>query len=297
MRLPDDRYVVVDSHRVRYWDAGSGPGLLLLHGLGSSALVWHRSMAGLSEWGRVIALDLPGHGLSDMPRQNFRLPEAAAFVARFMQGLCEGPFVVVGNSVGGAIAMEVALSFPDQVRAVVLVDSAGLGREIAWWLRLLSIPGIGEYIERPSPQRMCRIVQALVYDPSGVEDEFLLEMYRYRARPEASRWLLRFLRTGVSVWGQRPQVQRLDRLSHLGTPVLILWGRQDRLVPVAHAVRAAARCRRAALEVFDRCGHWPQLEHPEQFVDAVTRFLCQHVASGNPPGVQAGSQHRSEPKQ
>ena len=87
LTLPPDRYVEVEGYRIRYWEAGSGPPLLFVHGLGNSALTWCSNLEALGERFRAIALDLPGHGLSDMPRQRFGLPEAARFLAAFMDAI------------------------------------------------------------------------------------------------------------------------------------------------------------------------------------------------------------------
>ena len=281
MELPDDRYIHIDGHRVRYWDEGSGPPLLLIHGLGNSTLVWHRAMAGLARRFRVLALDLPGHGYSDMPLVDFRVPEAARFVARFAEAVGAGTFHVAGNSMGGIIAIELGLEYNDRVTGVVLVDSAGLGRKIAWILRIISLPVVGEFLERPSPGRVRQILKTVLYDPELISDALVEEMFRQRNRPGADRWLLWFLRTGVNVAGQRRAVQRQRRLGEFAAPLLVLWGKQDRIVPVAHAHAAVARKPDARLHVFDRCGHWPQMEHPEDFVRIVTDFL----ANGKTPAA------------
>ncbi|MEE9284685.1 MAG: alpha/beta fold hydrolase [Dehalococcoidia bacterium] len=278
MNLPEDRYTSVDGHRLRYWDEGSGPPLLLLHGLGNSTLVWHQAMAGLAQRFRVVAVDLPGHGYSDMPRGHFPLSEAAGLVALFMRQVGAERFHVAGNSMGGVIALELGLGYPQRVTGLVLVDSAGLGRSIAWILRILSLPGIGEYLDRPSPKQVRQLLRTILYDPGLISDALVDEMYRQRSRPGAAKWLLRFLRTGVNVAGQRRSIQRQDQLHRLRPPLLILWGRQDRIVPVAHAHAAAARQPAARLHVFDRCGHWPQMEHTDEFIRVVSNFL--HAAEG-----------------
>ena len=168
--------------------------------------------------------------------------------------------------------MEVALTYPRRVRGLVLVDSVGLGREIVRFLRLGSILGVGEYFERPSLKRIKNLLRSTLYDPGCMEDEVVAEMYRYRKRPGAPQELLRLLRTGVNIFGQRPSILRLDRLPSLRAPLMVLWGRQDQIVPVSHAQAAVARAPNARLHIFDRCGHWPHFEHPAEFVETVDRF-------------------------
>ena len=268
----------VEGHRIRYWEAGSGPPLLLVHGLGNSALTWRSNLEALGERFHAIAVDLPGHGLSDMPRQRFGLSAAARFLGAFMDAIGEPSAYVVGNSMGGVVALELALVEPERVRALVLVDSVGLGKEIALFLRLGSVPGIGEYYERPNQRRIANMCRAMLYDHRFLDDEVVAEMLRYRKRSGAPRALLRFLRTGVNIFGQRPAIDRSASLASLRMPLLVLWGQQDRLVPVTHAQAVSELCPNAQVHIFDRCGHWPQVEHAEEFNRLVASFLSDGAA-------------------
>ncbi len=273
MELPPDQYATVDGHRLRYWESGSGAPLLLLHGLGNSALVWHKCMSALARKFRVFALDLPGHGLSDMPRVRYGLGDAARLAVAFMAGHGVDRFHVAGNSMGGNIATELALEHADRLGGVVLVDPAGLGKRIAWFLRLASVPGVGEYFERPSIERTRRLVRSMLYDPRHADEELVAEMYRYRQRPGSPRVILRLLRYGVDALGQRATIRRDRRLASISSPLLVLWGRQDRVVPVEQAFDAARSVAGASVVVFERCGHWPQIEYPDDFARIVTEFL------------------------
>ncbi len=292
----------VEGQRIRYWESGSGPLLLVLHGLGNSVLTWRSNIEALSQRFRTVALDLPGHGLSDMPVQRFDLSGATRFLMAFMEAIGGGPAYVVGNSMGGIIALELALKAPERVRKLVLVDSVGLGKEIAWFLRLGSVPGIGEYYERPSPQRITNLCRTMVYDRRFVEEDVVAEMYRYRKRPGAPRALLQFLRVGVGLFGQRRAIGRREELSSLRMPLMVVWGRQDKLVPAAHAEAVLEAVPDARVHIFDECGHWPQVEHAEQFNSLVAEFLSEaegrvdgagpeaQVPEGDiPPRVSGGS--------
>ena len=127
MDLPPDRYATVQDHRVRYWDEGTGAPIVLIHGLANSVLTWRKNIEPLSREFRVIALDLPGHGLSDMPMVRFDLPKGAAFLAAFLDEVGVDRAHLAGNSMGGAIALELALTRPERAASVTLADSAGLG--------------------------------------------------------------------------------------------------------------------------------------------------------------------------
>ena len=283
MPLPEDRYVEVQGHRIRYWDAGAGPPLVLLHGLGNSVLIWRHTVDPLGRRYRVVALDLPGHGLSDMPRQRFDLPAAANFLAAFLDAVGVSSAHLAGNSMGGLIALELALRQPDRVSSLSLVDSAGLGREIAAFLRLGSIPGVGEYFERPTYGRLYRLHRFLVFDPARIEEEAVAKMVEYRNRPGARQALLEYLRAGVNVLGQRRSILRLSALPSLRAPLMVVWGQEDRLVPAAHAEAVARIAPHARVHVFERCGHWPEIERPTEFNDALAAFL---VGAEGPPSPQ-----------
>ncbi len=284
MLIPRSRYATIDGHRIHYWDKGDGPPLLLVHGLGNSTLVWYRVMDGLAQHRRVVAVDLPGHGWSDMPQQRFGLAEGARFLAHFTQLIAEGPWAVAGASMGGSLALELALARPDLVRGLVLAGSAGLGREIAPSLRVLSLPIIGELIEHPTPERLRRVIRNLIlYNPANLDEEWLAAVFQQRSRPGAAQTLLRFLRVGVNAWGQKRSARLDGRLGELQTPLLLTWGRQDRVAPVTHGQRAARLRPGASLEVFDECGHWPFIEHPTAFVQTVDQFLATISIPVAPP--------------
>ena len=273
--LPPDRYVTVEGHRVRYWEEGAGPAIVLIHGLANSVITWRKNVEALGRGFRVVALDLPGHGLSDMPKVRFDLPTGAAFVASFLDELGVDRGHLVGNSMGGAVALELALARPERVASLTLADSAGLGREISLVLRLGSLPLLGEYARRPTLKGVRNLVRWLVHDPNLVEEDELPLRLSYLQREGSAQALLRFLRTGVGLFGQRPATRRDASLTSLSMPTLIVWGAQDPLFPTAQAEQAARAIPGAKLHLFDRCGHWPQYEHPGDF----NRLLGDFVES------------------
>lgn len=273
--FPADRYVTVEGHRVRYWEEGAGPPIVLVHGLANSVITWRKNVEALGRNFRVIALDLPGHGLSDMPKVRFDLPEGAAFVASFLDEMGVDRGHLVGNSMGGAVALELALARPDRTASLTLADSAGLGREISFVLRLGSLPLLGEYARRPTLKGVRNLVRWLVHDPNLVDEDELPLRLSYLKREGSAQALLGFLRTGVGLFGQRPATRRDAVLSSVSVPTLIVWGAQDPLFPIEQAQGAAHAIPGATLHVFDACGHWPQYEHPEAF----NRLLGDFVES------------------
>ena len=155
----------------------------------------------------------------------------------------------------------------------MLVDSAGLGRDLAWSLRALSLPLVGEVLESTSLRGTRGMLRRIFYDRSFVQEDLLQELYRVRSVPGSKQAILRALRGAVSWRGLRSRWMMLEHLKALGVPVLIVWGAQDRVVPVRHARRAAGLAPGVELCIFEGCGHWPQMEKSAEFNRIALDFL------------------------
>ena len=278
--LPDVRGESVD---LSFLVSGEGPPLVLLHGLGASSGVWHVQEPELARHHRVYALDLPGSGHSPMPRTPPSGDWAVEVVASFVDSVVGAPVTLIGHSMGGTIALLCALQRPALVRSLVLVSTAGLGSEVSLFLRLLSLPGVdrlaeflvphlmrrcGERWRRSIRRRFARPTDEAVFGP--VLDE-AFERYR---RQEAVRAFMTALRAGTEWRGQRRRYQLMDRLTELAMPVLLVWGRDDRVLPLDHAVRAA-ESGPLELRVLSRCGHSPHLEAAALFTGLLLEFLSR----------------------
>ncbi len=276
--MPVERTLTVGGLKVRYVEAGEGEPVVLVHGLGSALNTWNGNIDALAERSRVVALDLPGHGLSDIPRAPYTVESGAKFLVDFIDAMGMKSASLVGNSMGGLLSLKLALGWPEKVNRLVLVDSAGLGREIAWFLRLESLPLLGELMERPSLRQVKSVIRHLLYDPRHATDELAQELYKYRSRPGAKANLLKNIRRGVNLFGQRREVLLVRDLPTLQTPTLIVWGKQDRIVPVRQAYQAKEAIGRCHLHVCDECGHWPQVEKAAAFNEVVLDFVAPRTA-------------------
>ncbi len=274
---PHDQYVDVKEVAARFWTAGStGSPVLLIHGLGRYVEDWLSSVVALSGEHRVYALDLIGHGRTDKPpHASYGLDALVQFVRDFMISTGIERAHVVGHSLGGAIATRLALTYPEVVERLVLVDPAGLSPEVHTVFRLMRRPLVGELFTRPSRSGSARMLRLCVYDQSLVTDEMIEPIYQMSSLPGAQKALLKTVREcGKSMLDQgksgRPDIRRLATFPN---PVLVVWGRQDKLVPVTHAEIAAKEVPRAIIRLFDRCGHAPMWEHPEEFNALLLDFL------------------------
>ena len=279
--LITDHRVWVDGVNLQYLEAGSGPPLLLVHGHEQSASSWRWVIPVLARTHRVLALSLPGHGESS-PAVGGYAPgrDLALLVADFLDTLGVGPLHVVGNSVGGAVALHLALADPARIRTLTLVDSAGLGREIHPLLALDTLPILGELAIMISRMpggdigRTSMSTAMLFAQPSRVPAEFFTEQHALGRRPgqlEASTAMARAL---FDVTGQREVL--LDQLPTLTMPTLVVWGGCDYVLPASHAQAAVDRLPHGRLALFADCGHLPHVECPDRFATVLSGWLAEH---------------------
>lgn len=279
-----DEYITMGHLRVHYQVAGNGPSLLLIHGLGASHAWWQPNIEALAHCYRVFVPDLPGHGFSDKRGITFSLDWAAQFLKDFMERLGIEQAAVVGQSLGGLIAFETALAWPEKFRAVVAVDSAGLGKEVNLLLRLLTVPLLGELMSLPTALGVSTLMKTLFHEPNQLPPRLAEQMLEERRRPGVKRVILNILRSGVALRGLLPGAIVLDRLKQFRIPTLIIWGEKDEIVSVEHAYAAHRLLHRSEIHIIPACGHCPQLEKPDEFNQTILGFLQR---SGNPSGKTA----------
>jgi pimeloyl-ACP methyl ester carboxylesterase len=265
----------VGGRRVRYRVDGAGPSVVMLHGIGRSLEDWSEQHELLRDRFRVYSVDLAGFGESEPLTEPSTLPALAGFVEDFLDAAhVAGPVHLAGNSLGGAVAMQVAVQAPHRVASLVLVDSAGFGREVSLTLRLLAIRPLGRLLLRPSRWGSRQVERSLFHDPALATDERIEHGYRIAQRPHGARVLLETARSIGTLRGVRAQWRQrlLETVAKLGIPVLVVWGSSDRVLPAAHLSNAAARLPQARTHLFDDTGHMPQIERAEAFSGLVTDF-------------------------
>ena len=278
IELPgESRYLTVDGIRIHYVVAGEGRPVILIHGLGASVVTWRNNFAALSQYYRVYAIDLPGHGDSSKPDIEYAPDTIVECIGKLVNELGIVRPAIIGNSVGGALAMMIAFRFPDLVSGLVLVGSAGLGREISLYIRLLSVPLLGTILESSKIGGPKLMLVNVFHDRSLATDELAEELYRSRRMPGAKEAVLRVIRNTVSIGGVRQHFVFTDSLKRLKVPVMVVWGAQDKIFPAEHAYRVSEAIEGAWVEVFDECGHWPHMEKADAFNSLVLRFLSEAV--------------------
>jgi pimeloyl-ACP methyl ester carboxylesterase len=278
------------GHEVSYRSAGSGPLILLVHGVTGSSEQWQPAMELLAERFTVLAPDLLGHGRSAKPRGDYSLGAYAAGVRDMMLALGHRSATVVGHSLGGGIAMQFAYQFPERSERLVLVSSGGLGREVHPLLRAATLPG-AEYVLPLLAHRSLRDAGAAVAGAlqrvglrAGPDLAEIARGYGSLSDEGARAAFLHTLRAVIDPSGQR--VDATDRL-YLATelPSLIVWGARDPVIPVSHAEIAHEGMPGSRIEIFDDSGHFPQLDQPLRFARLLQRF----VESTEPAAIEADS--------
>lgn len=277
MNTVQDHYVQVGPIRARYWSLGSeGSPVLLVHGIGRFVEDWLPSLDGLADRHRVYAVDLPGHGHSDMQfNKSSEIKNLALFIKEFMSTLGIENAHLIGHSLGGAVGTWFALSYPEMAGKLVLVASGGFGRELSGLLRITSVPIVGELLSRPSRKGIADFAKFLVHDPAVMTPDLLERDYQMAARPGAQKSFLKTLRDNASPFGQRKKIIQhiVGGIPSVRNPVLVIWGRNDQIMPVAHANAAVQGFPNAQAHIFEDCGHIPMLEHSHSFNQILLKFL------------------------
>ena len=254
---------------------GDGPVVLLLHGLADSLLSWYCNIYALADAGfRVIAPDLPGFGDSDKPDHlEYDPVSAAEFVYDLSLVLKLEKVSLVGNSAGGLISGLFALEHPDMVDRMALVCSGGFGRKVSWLLRAISIPVLGNLVYQPWFNSQIGVTKRLFYQPPEILEELLPEMDRMKLLPGAKSAVLRSIRSTIDPRGIRKEAYILERLKDSKVPLMTIWGENDRIIPVRYAEDVRRELPQSEVRVIPECGHWPQMEKPEQFNPMLISFL------------------------
>jgi len=192
-----------------------------------------------------------------------------------MKALDIGQATLIGQSLGGGVALQYALEFPRKVKKLVLADCAGFGTEVIWTLRLMSLPWIGEIVSYPSRLGVSLFFRFAVRNPSVITKDFLETYYEIFNRPGFQDFLLKMTRMLVDVRGAKLEMLApvLDNLHRIEPPTLIVWGQNDRVFPVKHAHDGLKKVSDARLHVVERCGHIPNLERHDEFNRVVLEFL------------------------
>ncbi|WP_433189278.1 alpha/beta fold hydrolase [Actinoallomurus sp. CA-150999] len=276
--------------RVRVEGDPANPPMLLLHGIGRSLEDWAPQYPRLAGTHRVIALDLPGSGFSARSPEHATLEVLARGVLETLDILGEQRSLhVIGNSLGGALAMQLLVLDPERIASLVLANSAGFGTEVAFPLRLLAVPVLGDLLGRRTTRRSARMTERLTFaDPGLVTTARIEHALAIAGRPDTSTVLLETTRALATFRGVKAgwRAELTAAAAKHPRPTLVIWGDRDRILPAAHLDTARRLLPHAEHELFAGVGHMPQIECPDDFATRVLAFLTTaERATG--PSVQS----------
>ena len=267
---------VAGDYQLHYHEAGSGPVLLLLHGSGPGVSGWS-NFAGnfpvLAEYHRTIILDMPGFGRSPAVECTDVYPRVAADAIRyFLDELGIGQVDIVGNSMGGNVAAEFALAHPDRVRRLVLMGPGGLAVNSFAPPVSEGSRRLFEFLANPTRDGMVAWVDTMVGNRAVVSDELIDQRLANALQPGAIASTFAIFQTFSDPrFADRPQLWA--RAAQLQQETLLIWGRDDRMLPYEGALFPFRQLPNAELHVFSNCGHWAQIERKAEFERLVLEFL------------------------
>jgi pimeloyl-ACP methyl ester carboxylesterase len=292
---PSLQFRTIHGYKRAYRIAGSGPAILLIHGIGDNSTTWNTIQANLAQRFTVIAPDLLGHGQSDKPRADYSVAAYANGMRDLLSVLDIERVTIVGHSLGGGVAMQFAYQFPQLVERLILVSAGGVTKDVNVLLRLASLPMGSEALALlrlplmlPAVQIAGQIVgRAIGTTGLGHDLPNMLRVLHDLPEPTASAAFSRTLRAVVDWRGQI--VTMLDRCYLTqAIPVQIVWGTKDVVLPARHAWMAHAAMPGSRLEIFEGSGHFPFHDDPARFIDVVQRFIDTTEPSEYDPNALRG---------
>jgi len=277
-KAPEVQYLTIHGHDRAFVKMGSGPALLLLHGLGCDHTTWSPVISSLARRYTVIAPDLLGHGRSAKPRADYSVGGYANGMRDLLTVLGIDRVTVMGHSFGGGVAMQFAYQFPERTERLVLVAPGGLGPEVTPAIRAITLPGFNQamgLVTLPGVRQLTKTtLRALA--ASGVSQardlDEVAEIVDSFKDPRA-RAAIRHVVSAVVDW--RGQVVTMADRAYLtqAMPMCVVWGTEDAVIPVSHAGIAAELAPSATVEVIANAGHFPHKDHPQRFVKVVNDFI------------------------
>jgi pimeloyl-ACP methyl ester carboxylesterase len=274
-----DRWEIeLHGHRVEYRTAGSGPPVVLIHGMVNSSRHWEQVALRLADDYTVVAPDLIGHGDSATPRGDYSLGAHAAAIRDLLATIGIDRATIVGHSLGGGVAMQFFWQFPERTERLALVSSGGLGHGVSPLLRSAALPGATPLLWLASQPRivsaLCELGERMRRRGigAGVYAQAIARALRPLQERGSRQAFLQTLRSVIDIRGQR--VSARDRLHLLeGLPTLIVWGERDNTIPLSHGFDAHVAVPGSRFETLPRAAHFPHLEDPEGLAAVLRRFL------------------------
>lgn len=276
----DVEYVTLHGHRRAYVKAGSGPALLLLHGLACDHTTWDPVIAELAKRYTVIAPDLLGHGRSDKPRADYSIGGYANGMRDLLTVLGIDTCTVVGHSFGGGVAMQFSYQFPERTERLILVSAGGLGPEVSGVIKAIQAPGWETAMRLVTRPGIRHVITAVMRGTQGLAPRHTRDFGEIAAILDSwadrrTRFAIRHLVRAVIDW--RGQIVTMADRAYLteAMPVAVLWGKDDMVLPAHHLEIARQLAPGSRTKLLSHTGHFPHKDHPEDFIAFVDAFMSE----------------------
>jgi pimeloyl-ACP methyl ester carboxylesterase len=268
-------FVEVNGQRIHYLEYGDGPPVLLLHGGGAGSAIWFRQIEVLSKSYRIIAPDHPVFGLSGQVA--YKAPLVTSLI-RYMTGFMDALELkitdVVGLSMGAQAALAMAIDRPERVGKLVVIDSAGLGKDFPVIFKLATVPFFGRLVVRPNRWGQDNYFKTMEVVNSKFDDAGAYRSYAYDVTlPAAHARVMKASLGVITSFGGQKAIFSDEELQSIRSPLLAIWGKHDKVFPVEHGYRLAEHVPDSKLHVIENAAHVPILDNPDQVNDLLVGFL------------------------
>jgi pimeloyl-ACP methyl ester carboxylesterase len=268
--MPESKEIIIHGNRLYYQESGSGQPLVLIHGWTGSSFDWRLVLPTLAQRFRVIVPDQIGFGKSDKPRIDYTIENFVEYLDELIENLKLEKVNLAGNSLGGHIACEYALSYPAKVKTLILIDAAGVRTKLPPFFKLVRIPGLLEWgMARISPGRYKRFMKTRgpYYNRDIITDDLVKgHMNSFLTKQGIKAAAKSFRRNIGTVYVE-------DRLEELNIPVLIIWGNKDITLPISMGYTFHRKIKDSKIIIIENCGHVPMEEKPDQCAKEIIDFI------------------------
>lgn len=267
-------FVEIDGVDTFVVDKGKGQVVLLIHGLLASVYTWRKVIDSLAERFRVIAIDLKGCGFSEKPKERYSIDIFSKQIIKFMELYHIDKASLVGNSLGGEIALNAAIKFPEKITKLVLINSAGYKMEkkrSGKLIKISAVPFIDKFLGLCMTKRTIkRIAEYLLYNTDAIDERFVESYYRPLKQNGGMEGLICLCKELSS------SEFKYDDVKNINIPTLIMWGEEDKLLKVSDAYNMNKDIKSSKLVVIPKCGHAPQEECPTAVSREIIEFLSDN---------------------
>ena len=275
-----DLYMKINNNNIRYWKTGKGrENIILIHGLGSTINNWELTIRYLSQKYTVYAFDLLGFGLSDKPKSGYTIKNWTDIFKKFLEKLKIRKFILIGHSLGGGIALEFTAENQKFVKKLILISSAGGGKDISYLLRILSIPYLNEMIVNPSLKNSEWNLKKILHKSNYnvITKKILKQDYKFSKMPGFKNAYLRTIENNCDLTGLKDEECEIanNSIAQIKTPTLIIWGQNDPIFPVEHGKKLNKKIMDSKLHILKKCGHMPHLEKKKEFHKVIISFCLE----------------------